>query len=62
MPYNLKLCYAIKNHNWGVDPNLFTIDAGLKGFYRLTSISYLPSDFRPFTATMEAINYSFTGT
>jgi hypothetical protein len=53
---------TLNSHNWGVDPNFFTTDAGLKSFYRLTSISYLPSDGRPFTATMEAINYPFTGT
>ena len=57
---------TLNSHNWGVDPESFTNDAGLASFYRLTSVSYepgnTPADARPFGATMEAFNYPFTGT
>lgn len=50
------------SHGNGIDPEKFTTDLGLAEMYRLTSISYLPEDGRPFTATVEAWDYPFFGT
>jgi len=53
---------TFNSHYVGVDPNSFKTDKGLGDMYRLTSISYDPNDGRPFTTTVEAINYPFFGT
>ena len=53
---------TLNSHDYSVDPNLFTTDASLAAFYKLTSISYTPLEGKPFGATMEAYNYPFFGT
>lgn len=65
--YNFeKEAMTLNSHSWGINPDSFVTDAGFGNFYRLTSVTYepgnTPADARPFTATMEAINYPFFGT
>jgi len=54
--------FTYNSHHWGVDPELFETDQGLKDMYYVTAISYLPSDGRPFVASVESKDYPFFGT
>lgn len=53
---------TLNSHHYSVDPDLFTTDASLAAFYKLTSVSYTPAEGDPFGASMEAYNYPFFGT
>jgi len=48
-------------HNWGVDPEKFVTDDGLREIFEVTSISYMP-DGRPFVASIESSKYPIFGT
>lgn len=55
--------YTYNGHNWGIPPEKFETDAGLKEMFTATSISYLPSpDNRPFVTSMEGKKYPIFGT
>ena len=47
-------------HMYSVSPIMFDFDLGLKNFWEVTSIHYMP-DGRPFVASIEAKNYPFFG-
>lgn len=50
-------------HDFGVSPDRFETDEGLKSMFTLTSVSYEPEgDHRPFSASMESEKYPFFGT
>ena len=53
--------YTYNGHNWGIPPEKFTTDAGLKAMFRPTAISHLP-DGRAFVASMEGLTYPVFGT
>lgn len=48
------------NHNWGIAPEQFENDEGLKAVFKMTSVSYGINGL-PFAATMEAYDYPFYG-
>jgi len=50
------------SHHWGVDPQMFETDKGLKDIFEVTSVSYLPDDGRAFVASIESHKYPFFGT
>lgn len=51
------------SHTWGIDPEKFETDAGLKEIFEVTAISYMPEpDGRPFVASIESKKYPFLGT
>jgi|LakMenEpi03Aug12_release.lakeMendotaPanAssembly.Ray.scaffolds.fasta_scaffold727338_2 hypothetical protein len=53
---------TLNAHNYGVKPEKFTTDAGLKSIFRPTSISYTTDTNSPFVASMESDKYPFMGT
>lgn len=50
------------SHTWGINPEKFENDKGLKDTFNVTSISYMPIDGRPFVASIESNKYPFFGT
>ena len=55
--------YTYNGHNWGINPEKFETDPGLKESFTVTAISYLPEpDGRPFVASIEGKKYPFYGT
>lgn len=48
-------------HNWGVIPEKFETDAGLKEIFEVTSISY-SDEGAPFVSSIESPKYPFFGT
>lgn len=55
--------YTYNGHNWGINPERFETDPGLKEFFHVTAISYLPEpDGRPFVAAIEGKRYPLFGT
>jgi len=49
------------SHNFGISPKTFETDAGLKKFWDVTSVSFMPNG-TAFTASIEAKNYPIFGT
>ena len=49
-------------HNYSIDPEKFKTDKGLREMFDVTAISYLPSDGRPFVASVESPKYPIFGT
>ena len=48
-------------HNFAIGPDVFKIDDGLREFWDVTSVSYMP-DGRPFVASVEAKDYPIFAT
>ena len=55
--YNL----TYNHHNWGINPDFFETDEGLKEMFIVSAISRL-DDGTPFTASIEGKKYPFYGT
>lgn len=54
---------TLNSHSWGVAPELFETDAGLKSKFFPTSVSYSNDEEQlPFVASMESADYPFYGT
>lgn len=53
--------FTYNNHHFGVAPELFSTDNGLKTFWDLTSQTIIPNNGTAFVATIEAKNYPFFG-
>lgn len=53
--------YTYNSHSYGISTLSFETDNGLKEFWDLTSVSFMP-DGTPFSATIEAKNYPIFGT
>lgn len=46
------------SHNWSLDPDTFETDSGLKEFFEVLAISYMPEpDNRPFVVAVEGKKY-----
>ena len=55
--------YTYNGHNWGINPEKFDTDPGLKEMFTVTAISYLPEpDGRAFVASIEGKKYPVFGT
>jgi len=55
--------FTYNAHNYGVHPETFEKDAGLKNFWDVTSISFTPDAAKtPFVASIEAKKYPFFAT
>ena len=53
--------YTYNSHLHAVNPELFKEDEGLKTFWDLTSVSFMPNG-TAFVATIESKNYPIYGT
>ena len=53
--------FTYNGHNWGINPDTFLTDAGLKDMFIVNAISYMP-DGRPFVASIEGRKYPIYGT
>lgn len=60
--YFEKYNMTYNSHNFGMDPDKFETDKGLKEMFEVTAISYLPDSGRPFVASAESTKYPFFGT
>lgn len=49
-------------HNFGMDPEKYETDKGLKDMFEVTSISYLPTTGAPFVTSAESTKYPIMGT
>jgi hypothetical protein len=55
--------FTYNSHNWGIDPEYFESDAGLKSVFKVTATSKMPEpDNRIYTASIESDRYPFLGT
>lgn len=54
--------YTYNSHTWSINPKKFKTDEGLREMFKVTSISYMPTDGRPFVASIESDKYPFFGT
>jgi gamma-glutamyl hydrolase len=55
--------YTYNGHNWGIPPEKFISDSGLKAMFTATSVSVMPAPYgRQFVASMEGKKYPIFGT
>ena len=55
--------YTYNGHNWGIPPETFETDPGLKAMFTPNAVSYMPlPDGREFVASMEGKKYPIFGT
>uniref|UniRef100_A0A7S3IFR7 folate gamma-glutamyl hydrolase n=1 Tax=Strombidium inclinatum TaxID=197538 RepID=A0A7S3IFR7_9SPIT len=54
--------YTYNSHNWGVKPETFETDAGLKQFWDVTAVSLMPNNGTAFVASIEAKEYPMFAT
>lgn len=55
--------YTYNGHNWGINPEKFETDPGLKEMFIVNAISHMPEpDGRAFVASIEGKKYPIFGT
>lgn len=55
--------FTYNGHNWGIPPEKFDTDPGLKAMFRVNTISYMPEpDGRAFVTSIEGQKYPIYGT